>query len=167
MSNINSNDDVIDSRDIIEAMENYESEVEDVEMELDSAESQLSDLEDELSELDDKKDKDQIEDLESKVEDLEAEIRDFQNQISEINEELKPLQELNSEGENYASDWEHGATLINEAYFTEYAEETAKDCGAIGESADWIVIDWEATAENMKMDYTQIEFECTTFFVRD
>jgi hypothetical protein len=31
---------------------------------------------------------------------------------------------------------------------------------------DWIVIDWDATADNLKVDYTEVEFDGVTYLVR-
>jgi hypothetical protein len=50
--------------------------------------------------------------------------------------ELVALLALQSEGEGY-SDWQHGATLIRDSYFEDYARELAEDIGAIPEDASW------------------------------
>jgi len=82
-------------------------------------------------------------------------------------DELASLEALAKEGENYAADWHHGETLINDSYFATYCEELCKEVGSIpSDVPGYIVIDWEATAENMKVDYTPVDFDGVTYWVR-
>lgn len=86
---------------------------------------------------------------------------------SEAVKEYDELRELESMGESYAPDWSHGETLINEDYFTTYAEELVKDIGDLPQEIPaYIAIDWEATAQNLKVDYTEISFRGSTFLIR-
>jgi hypothetical protein len=81
-------------------------------------------------------------------------------------EELRMLRELASEAEGY-SDWIHGAGLIRDSYFEEYAETLADDIGAIDSNAGWPLnhIDWKAAAEELQQDYTSVEFGDVTYWV--
>lgn len=83
-------------------------------------------------------------------------------------EELASLLKLQAEAECYAPDWHHGATLIREDYFQEYAQVLAEDIGAVNRDAKWPnnCIDWEQAAEELKVDYTTVEFSGTTYYVR-
>ena len=86
---------------------------------------------------------------------------------SDANDELKALQSLAEEAEGYAEDWHYGTTLIRESYFVEYCQELCSDIGALPkEIPSYVVIDWEATAENLKADYTEVEFGDVTYLVR-
>jgi len=81
--------------------------------------------------------------------------------------ELAALVALQEETEGYAPDWHHGATLIRESYFTDYAMEMLADIGDLPhEIPHYIVIDEEATAENIKVDYTEVEFDGVSYLVR-
>jgi hypothetical protein len=82
--------------------------------------------------------------------------------------ELAQLLALQAEAEGYAPDWQHGCTLVHEDHFTEYAQEMAYDIGAISKDATWPAchIDWEAAAEALKVDYTEVEFGTQTYLVR-
>lgn len=81
--------------------------------------------------------------------------------------ERDDLRELERQGEAYAPDWQYGETLIHESYFAEYAEQMVKDIGVMpDETPSWLVIDWEATAENLKVDYTAINFAGETYYIR-
>lgn len=83
-------------------------------------------------------------------------------------DELKALQALAKEAANYAPDWEHGEALIRESYFVEYAEQLAEDIGAINRDAPWPQshIDWEAAARELRIDYTDVDFDGVTYLIR-
>ena len=83
---------------------------------------------------------------------------------SEYQEELDELNDLESEvGDNFM----HGETLIDEDDFVEYVQDLAEDMGATaGDDHSWLVIDWEATADNVKMDYSSCEYQGTTYLFR-
>ena len=78
-------------------------------------------------------------------------------------EELFQLTRLQDQAEGY-SDWNHGATLISDDYFKKYAMEF----GAIPKDAAWpaTCIDWDAAAEELQQDYTSVEFDGTTYWIR-
>ena len=82
--------------------------------------------------------------------------------------EYRTLKALAEEAEGYASDWTYGATLIRESYFVTYAQELAEDIGAVKSDAEWPArhIDWEAAADELKQDYTEVEFDGVTYLVR-
>lgn len=81
-------------------------------------------------------------------------------------EELRALEALKSELEGYC-DWAHGSTLIRESYFTDYCEELLKDIGDLPKDLPgYLVIDWDKTANNLRVDYTEGEFDGVTYLVR-
>lgn len=86
----------------------------------------------------------------------------------EEQEELDALKALAEEAAGYAPDWRYGATLIREDYFYDsYAEQLCKDIGAIpSDMPDYIVIDWDATAKNLVVDYTEVDFDGETYLIR-
>ena len=64
-------------------------------------------------------------------------------------------------------DFQYGESVIHESYFTEYTEDFLIDCGYIPKDLPyWIEIDMEATAENVKQDYTEVEFEGDFYYIR-
>ena len=83
-------------------------------------------------------------------------------------DEYRALKALEAEGENAAADWFHGATLIREDYFEDYARQLAEDIGAIDPDANWPLgcIDWEKAANELLIDYTSVEFDGVTYWVR-
>jgi hypothetical protein len=81
--------------------------------------------------------------------------------------ELLALRELVEDCEGYSSDWKYGSTLIKESYWEEYVKEMVSDIGDMPrEIPGHIVIDWDATAHNVAADYTQVEFDDNTYYIR-
>jgi len=85
---------------------------------------------------------------------------------SDEGEELKALKSLAEDAEGYAPDWNYGAALIRESYFVEYCQELLEDIGDLPKNLPhYIAIDWEKTAENIKVDYTEVDFDGVTYLV--
>jgi hypothetical protein len=85
----------------------------------------------------------------------------------EEKEELTSLKALAEEAEGYAPDWHYGETLIRDSYFTEYAREMLEDCGEIPKNLPhYIEIDWDATTRNIRVDYTSVDFDGVTYWIR-
>lgn len=83
-------------------------------------------------------------------------------------EELAALKALAAEAEGYAADWQYGETLIRDSYFREYAMELAEDLGVIPAGLSWpcTCIDWDQAARELQMDYTAVDFDGVTYWVR-
>ena len=83
-------------------------------------------------------------------------------------EELTALEALAEEASGYAADWRYGETLIRDSYFERYAQELADDIGAIPSNAEWpcTCIDWERAARELQMDYTSVDFDGVTYWIR-
>ena len=76
--------------------------------------------------------------------------------------ELKELVEYLGE-----TDCSFGVVLIAESYFTEYVKELLEDCGDVPREMPWyIAIDWEETARNVAVDYSEVEVNGQTFLFR-
>lgn len=110
-------------------------------------------------------------DIIARIEYLESR-RDDEDQTDPLDEdegeELDKLLALQHEAEPYSEDWKYGSTLISDDYFEEYAEEFAYDIGAISREADWPIshIDWKAAADELKQDYTEVDFDGNSYWVR-
>jgi antirestriction protein len=96
------------------------------------------------------------------------ELRDMESRDQDETDELAALEALAKDAESYSDDWEYGATLIRDSYFKEYAMELADDIGAIDKDASWPCncIDWDQAARELRMDYTAVEFDGVTYWVR-
>lgn len=142
---INNAQDTIDSRDVIERIEELQDE--------------RQPLADALEEAEAGDDAAATAAAESALEEWDA---------SAEGDELKALQALADEAEGYCDDWRHGAQLIRDSHFATYAQELAEEIGAIDRNAKWPLahIDWEAAAEELKQDYTCIDFGGVDYWVR-
>ena len=96
----------------------------------------------------------------------DAERTAAQTEIADWDEDWNytSLKNFCAKGEQDVGKWADGVTLINDDYFTEYAEEEAQDIGAIDCKVTWPLnhIDWEAAAEQLKYDYSRIDWDGVT-----
>jgi hypothetical protein len=62
----------------------------------------------------------------------------------------------------------YGETMIPDYAFTEYAEDLADDLGLIDSSNSWpnCHIDWQAAANSLRQDYTEVTFDGTDYLIR-
>lgn len=142
-------DDLIDSRDIIKRCEELKDEYEELKEAVDTTFDSI--------EEEDKSTKIAWGEAKTALDEWEADYL----------EELEFLEAVIEEGESYSRYWGHGATLIHEDYFEQYAQDYAEDIGAIGRDTSWPAnhIDWEAAAEDLKQDYTEISFGGHNYYV--
>lgn len=136
-------DEIMDTRDLIAVAE----EIRDALAALDGENT-----------LDGERDESALEALESSYgcpDDDEAEAREI----------LAAIEEIEAAG---IPDWQYGETLIREDYFVEYAQQLADDIGAIDREANWPTchIDWQAAADHLKMDYTEVDYRGVTYYAR-
>jgi hypothetical protein len=81
--------------------------------------------------------------------------------------ELAALMALQDEAQGYAEDWRHGVTLVRDSYFPDYVQSLLVDCDVVPPNLPWyVVVDWDATADNMRRDYTEVDFGGVTYLVR-
>ena len=91
---------------------------------------------------------------------LDSAIDDFG---ADEQKELAELEELESE----VSEWSDGNTLIPESEFTDYCRGLLEDLGTLPKDLpSWVVIDWDATADNIRADYSTVDFQGETYLYR-
>jgi chromosome segregation ATPase len=57
--------------------------------------------------------------------------------------------------------------MVKESHWVDYVEELVKDIGDMPRNIPhYIVIDWDATADNIQQDYSSVEFEGVTYYYR-
>jgi hypothetical protein len=153
---VNNSEDILDSRDIIARLEELREERES----LDDDRHDAQEAHNALSEGDIG--------YEDAGDDLAAARQALRDWDADNGAELKALEDLAKEAEGYAPDWHHGETLIRDSYFKEYAMELAEDLGAIDNNASWPMtcIDWEQAARELQMDYTAVDFDGVTYWIR-
>lgn len=78
------------------------------------------------------------------------------------------LDELRGNGgdEQWRGDW-YPITLIEDTYFVEAMRDLVQDIGDLPkEIPSYLEIDWNATAENLRADYSSVEYLGTTYWYR-
>lgn len=153
---ISNSDDIIDSRAVIKRIEELRDDRE-----------VLVDARDEAKVAYDEATDDERSDgeLGDDLEEAEKALKEWDE--SDDAKELKALEALQEQAQGYAPDWTYGATLISESYFTKYTEELLKDIGDLPRDLPpYIAIDWEQTANNIRVDYTEVDFDGATYLVR-
>ena len=160
---ITGNEDVLDSRDIIERLDELQNELDALEAEEITAQEALDDWiePEELDRLDDFKHQKLTEALAI----AQLKITEWQEEYCE---EYTALKALDDDGSSYAPDWSYGEQLIANDYFETYARELASDIGAINPDLGWPLnhIDWDAAADDLKLGYSSSNFLGTTYFYR-
>ena len=170
MKTISNTDNVINSRDIIERIDeltgDFQGLVDDIEAAETDAEREMAF--DELATW--------LIGHTEIVPDLEALDGITFDDVSEWAEsddahELKALLALADEAE-CSPDWLYGDTLIHEDYFTDYIEELINDCYGLPKefnSGDWpwchMTIDYAAAADEAKQDYMEVNFDGATYYI--
>ena len=98
----------------------------------------------------------------------EEEIQSWKEYWLDEIEEITDIEKLEDEVNDYAGDnFEDGVYLIVEDDFEDFVEQDLEDCGYIPKDfPTWIEIDWEATANNVRQDYTEVEFRGITYLFR-
>ena len=162
---ISNTDNVLDSRDIIDRIEYLESERESLTDEVDKAQETLDDL--------DSDDFEEVSAFEAAEDEARRELATAQANVKDWDEsdegqELAKLKAFAEEAEGYAEDWRHGATLIHEDYFEDYARDLAAEGDYDMKNEQWpyTCIDWTQAAEELKQDYTSVDFDGETYWVR-
>jgi hypothetical protein len=112
-----------------------------------------------------------LRDIIARVEELDPEYSDIKltdDEVKEFAELQAILDDLKGNGgdEQWRGDW-YPVTLICDSYFTDYAREMLHDCGDIPRDIPhYIEIDWDATARNIRVDYTPTEIDGVTYWYR-
>lgn len=145
MQTIDNNQDILDSRDIFERIEELESIRDSFFEDNNITPNEIGNMNNpkyvEWEESDDAK---ELNDLSSFMEDFKGCGGD----------------------EQWRGDW-YPVTIIRDSYFEEYTEELITDCGYISKDfPSWIAIDWEKTANAVQQDYTSAEFDGVTYWAR-
>ena len=162
---ISNTDNVLDSRDIIARIEYLESERESLTDAVDTVQETLDDLD-----ASDFEEVSEFEEAEQTTKDelatAQANVKDWDE--SDEGQELAKLKTFAEEAAGYASDWSYGTTLIHEDYFEDYARDLAAEGDYDMKNEQWpyTCIDWEKAAEELKQDYTSVDFDGETYWVR-
>lgn len=97
----------------------------------------------------------------------------FRDLDEDEKQELIDLRDLTDSAMWPDADWMAGTTLIRESYFLTYAQEYAddiySDLNRFGnQPTPWPFthIDWRAAADDLRQDFTEVEFDGVTYLLR-
>jgi len=109
----------------------------------------------------------QYEDMTDTYEDIRLEEEEIQDWKEYWIEDINHIEEINSIESEIGREFEYGCTLILEEDFEDYIEELLEDIGYIPKDFPrWIEIDWSATAENVKQDYSSLSYQDEEYLYR-
>ena len=83
-------------------------------------------------------------------------------------DELETLKSIVDQAEGYG-DFEPGEGLIHEDYFTDYCQELCTDVRYLPADLPEFIennIDWDGVAGEIRQDYTEIDFDGVSYFMR-
>lgn len=95
-------------------------------------------------------------------------MHDCEDDASELSDLEAILDDLAGYGgdEQGEGDW-YPVTLIRERAFVDHIEEMVKDCYGIPDDLPaFVKIDWEATADECRIDYSTVEIDGITYLYR-
>ena len=149
--------DVLDSRNIISRIEELEGERESLVEARDEAQAANEAFKPDAGKL--------KSELQAKFNAARQALEDWN--ASEDARELAALKALAEEAQG-CGDWRYGDTLIRDSYFCDYAEKLAHDCYDMKQAESWPFchIDWEAAAGALKQDYSSVDFDGVTYWIR-
>lgn len=148
---IDSNQDILDSRDIEKRIDELESE-----LDFDSCEKDVRAFYDIKEAI--------WEEMEepNKIKYHQAWLKEEkQDEVAELALLISFRDDVNS------SEWSYGLTLIRDSHFTDAMKELCEEIGDTPKDfPSYIEIDWEATANNLQVDYSSAEFDGVTYWYR-
>lgn len=109
----------------------------------------------------------QYEDMTDSYDDILMEEEEIQDWKEGWSEEIEHIEEIDSIEEEIGSEFDYGTTLIDEYDMEEYVKDLLEELGYIPKDfPSWIEIDWSATADNVKQDYSEVTYQGTEYFYR-
>lgn len=100
----------------------------------------------------------------------EQEIQDWKNEWGEELNQIDEIDEVEDDINSYSGNsFEDGVTLIEETDFEEYCEDFCRDVVYVDSNLPALIennIDWSGVADDMRIDYTGIEYQGTTYLYR-
>jgi hypothetical protein len=97
----------------------------------------------------------------------EGEIESWREDWREKLDEIEEIDRVEDEVCN--GEFDSGTTLIKEYDFEEYCEEFVRDCGYLSRDTPALIennIDWSGIADDMRIDYSELEYQGTTYLFR-
>ena len=111
----------------------------------------------------------QYEDMTDTFEDIRFEEEEIESWKDGWYTELEVIEAINEVENEVGNEWEYGVTLIEEDDFEEYAQELVEDIGDLPSNLPSYIssnIDWSGVAEDLKADYSEVDYQGKTYLFR-
>lgn len=109
------------------------------------------------------------EDMTDTFEDIRFEEEEIESWKKDWITELELVNDIDRLEKEIGSDWVYGITLIEEDDFEDYCEEFCNDVGYISRDTPSLIannIDWKGIADDMKQDYSKVDYQGKTYLFR-
>ena len=107
------------------------------------------------------------EEMTESFEDIRFEEEEIESWKEDFEDELKEIEEIDDVENELGSEFEYGVTLVDVDDWEEFVEQDLEDIGYIPKDfPSWIEIDWKATANNVKVDYTEVTYQGNSYLGR-
>ena len=108
--------------------------------------------------------------LTERYEELEEAQQSGMMQPGDVAEMLSILSVLNdikgvTGDEKWRDDW-YPELLVRDSHYKSYMQELLRDCGDMPTLPTYIVVDWDATIANLRVDWTSIDIDGVTYWYR-
>jgi hypothetical protein len=115
-------------------------------------------------------------DVDERILEIEQEMEDLKDEspwdyaqaddYEDLHEELQSLVGFRDENKD-SGEWDYGQIFIHVNYFEEYVQGLVVEIGDLpSDIPGYIEIDWEATSENVRMDYSLVDFDGEEYLTR-
>ena len=107
---------------------------------------------------------DDFENILFEEEEVQSWKEDWLDEIVEITDIEKLEDEVSS------SEWGYGITFISEDEFEDYCKQFVEDCGYLSKELPFFIssnIDWVGVADDLRVDYLEVEYQGVTYLFRE
>jgi antirestriction protein len=109
------------------------------------------------------------EDITNTFEDICFEEEEIQSWKEDWLDEIVTITDIEKLEDEVGSEFDYGVTLIDEDDFEEYCEELVSDIGDLPRDLPSYIsnnIDWSGVADDLRVDYSAVNFRGTTYLFR-
>jgi hypothetical protein len=109
------------------------------------------------------------EDITDTFEDIRFEEEEIQSWKEDWLDEIVTITDIEKLEDEVGSEFDYGVTLIDEDDFEEYCEELVSDIGDLPRDLPSYIsnnIDWSGVADDLRVDYSAVNFRGTTYLFR-
>lgn len=103
------------------------------------------------------------------ISDVDLDNKYFRNEEREDDiKHYEAILEFTEELSNNSSDFAYGETIIHEDYFTDYSKDLAEDYGYLPKDLPSFIednIDWDGVADNLLAYYYPVEYEGNKYYI--